>query len=83
MLFVFVFGILGYCMKALDYNRPALLLGFVLGPTMETYLHISLQAYGYAFLLRPGVLVILILIVAGFGGPVIRRFPGSALSASP
>jgi len=74
VLFVLVFGILGCCLRSLDYSRPALLLGFVLGPTMETYLHISLQAYGLAFLLRPGVLVLLSLIVAGFAWPAWRRF---------
>ncbi|MFC1680764.1 tripartite tricarboxylate transporter permease [Pseudomonadota bacterium] len=74
VLFVLVFGVLGCCMRNLDYSRPALLLGFVLGPTMETYLHISMQAYGYAFLLRPGVLIILFFIVAGFAGPVFRRY---------
>lgn len=73
LLFVAVFGFLGYCMKSLAYSRPALLLGFVLGPTLETYLHISLQAYGASFLLRPGVMVIVLLIVGGFAWPAYRR----------
>jgi putative tricarboxylic transport membrane protein len=50
---VFVFGGLGLVMLHFNYSRPALLLGFILAPILETYLHISLQAYGAAFLLRP------------------------------
>ncbi|HLB79289.1 MAG TPA: tripartite tricarboxylate transporter permease [Dongiaceae bacterium] len=55
---VFLFGALGHVMKRLNYSRAALVLGFVLGPMIERYLHISLQAYGPAFLARPIVLVL-------------------------
>ena len=37
VMFVFIFGVLGVTMERLDYNRPALLLGFVLGETIERY----------------------------------------------
>jgi len=53
VLLLIPFGILGLLLKELNYSRPALLLGFVLAPLVETYLHISLQAHGWAFLLRP------------------------------
>lgn len=59
VVFVFVFGGLGLAMRALDYSRPALLLGFVMAPLLETYLHIALQAYGFAFMLRPSFLAII------------------------
>ena len=52
------FGALGYAMKRLGYSRPALLLGFVLAPIIERYAHISLQAYGPGFMLRPIVLTL-------------------------
>jgi len=53
VVFVFIFGVLGVTMDRLDYNRPALLLGFVLGETIERYFQVSLNAYGPLFFLRP------------------------------
>ena len=58
VVFVFVFGALGLAMRALDYSRPALLLGFVMAPLLETYLHIAMQAYGLAFVARPTFLAV-------------------------
>jgi TctA family transporter len=62
---VFAFGLLGWFMKAYGYSRPALLLGFILEPLIETYLHISLRSYGLSFLLQPGVLAIAAFLLAG------------------
>lgn len=59
ILFVFVFGLLGLAMERQGYNRAALLLGFVLGETMERYFQISVSAYGGLFFLRPISLTIL------------------------
>jgi putative tricarboxylic transport membrane protein len=53
VLFVFIFGALGVTMDRLGYNRPALLLGFVLGEMIERYYQVSLNAYGPFFFLRP------------------------------
>ncbi len=53
VLFMFLFGLLGVVMVRLGYNRPALLLGFVLGETIERYYQISLNAHGGLFFLRP------------------------------
>jgi TctA family transporter len=53
VLFVFVFGALGVAMERFGYNRPALLLGFVLGEMIERYYHVSASAYGAFFLMRP------------------------------
>ena len=64
VMFVFIFGVLGVTMERLDYNRPALLLGFVLGETIERYLQISLNAYGDLFFLRPISLAIIALALA-------------------
>jgi len=71
--FVFAFGALGYFMKAYDYSRAALMLGFVLGGPIETYFHISMQAYGPLFFTRPLCLVLIALIVAGIAVPLLRR----------
>lgn len=65
VLFVFIFGALGVCMRAYGFSRPALLLGFVLSPLLETYLYISLNTYGGTFFLRPISFSILMFIVAG------------------
>ena len=56
---VFLFGLLGVIMRRLGYNRPALLLGFILAPITETYLSIALQTSGIWLLTRPGTLAIL------------------------
>ena len=73
VIFVFVFGVLGCALRAFDYSRPALILGFVLAPLIETYLHISLKTYGAWFFLRPGALIIVALIVLGLLWPSIRK----------
>src|SRR3546814_2754615 len=62
---VFVYGALGWCMQAYGYSRPALLLGFILTPMIETYLYISLRRYGLGFVLQPGVLGIVAFLAAG------------------
>jgi TctA family transporter len=64
VLFVFVFGALGVAMQRLGYNRPALLLGFVLGETIERYYQVSERAYGPLFFLRPISLTIIALVLA-------------------
>jgi putative tricarboxylic transport membrane protein len=63
VLFVFVFGILGVAMVRLGYNRPALLLGFVLGETIERYYQVSMNAYGATFFIRPISITIIVLAV--------------------
>ncbi len=61
LLVVVSFGILGYFMKRFGYPRPALILGLVLGDLMEKYLYRSMMSYGFTWLLRPAVIVLLIL----------------------
>ncbi len=70
----FVIGLLGCAMKVMGYSRPALVLGFVMAPLIETYLHISLQAYGLSFLFRPGAMLLLALIVMGLSWSRLRRY---------
>ena len=61
-------------MKVYGYSRPALLLGFVLAPLLESYLFISLNTYGPLFFMRPISLVITLLILVGMLLPVVRYF---------
>lgn len=57
------FGVIGYVMKRWHWPRPPIALGLVLGPLLERYLHLSINVYGYDWLTRPVVLIILALIV--------------------
>ncbi len=61
VLYVFIFGVLGVAMERLNYNRPALLLGFVLGETIERYFQVSLKAYGWLFFMRPVSIAIIVI----------------------
>ena len=58
---VVLFCILGLTMKHLDWPRPPMLLGYILGPLIEKFYFSSQMIFGYRWLLRPGVIVILIL----------------------
>ncbi len=63
VLVMVAFGTLGYFMRAAGWPRPPMLLGLVLGPIAERYMWTSVQLYGLGFLVRPGVLVILSLLL--------------------
>ena len=67
LLVAIAFGILGYFMKRSGYPRPALILGLVLGDLLERYLYRSMASYGFSWLLRPAVIVLLILAFASLG----------------
>jgi hypothetical protein len=56
---LFGFGILGWTMKRLLWPRPPLVLGFVLGSTIERYMFISIERYGMSWLTRPVVIGLL------------------------
>ncbi len=55
-----IFGLAAWLMKQLGWPRPPLILGFVLGSTFERYLFISTELFGWNFLARPVVLVVLL-----------------------
>jgi TctA family transporter len=73
VLFVFIFGGLGIAMVRFGYNRPALLLGFVLGETIERYYQVSLHAYGPLFFLRPISVTIVVLALTAILWPNRKR----------
>ena len=60
-------------MKRLKWPRPPLVLGFVLGALIERYMFISFSAYGWMWLLRPAVIVILSITVYGLFSPLIKN----------
>ncbi|MCM3714190.1 tripartite tricarboxylate transporter permease [Alkalihalobacillus oceani] len=65
-----VIGLIGWCMKHLDWPRAPLLVGFVLSTSAERYLHLSMSRYGFMWLTHPKVIIIglitILIIVAGF-----------------
>ena len=80
LVIVLLAGALGWIMVHLNWPRPPLLLGLVLGPLMENRLFLSTGNYGAAWLWRPGVLVIFALIFAGIVYPIWQRARVSARS---
>ena len=66
LLTVVGFGIFGYLMRRFGYPRPALILGLVLGSLMERYLYRSMASYGFTWLMRPAVMVLLVLAATSF-----------------
>jgi len=58
-----VIGVIGIYMRRFGWPRPALLIGFVMAPQAETYLYQAVQFYGWGFMGRTGVLIILAITV--------------------
>jgi len=73
ILVVLIFGALGWVMVKLDWQRPPLLLGLVLGPLMENRLFLSTDNYGTTWLWRPGVLILFVLTLAGIFYPLLKK----------
>jgi TctA family transporter len=78
LLAVVGFGIFGYFMRRFGYPRPALILGLVLGNLMERYLYRSMASYGFTWLMRPAVIVLLILAGTSFFFAVRGRMRSAA-----
>lgn len=67
------FGVLGWTMKQLRWPRPPLILGLVLGDVIERYMFISIERYGYEWLGRPIVIVLLGFAAMGLLRPLIQE----------
>src|SRR5213594_3280987 len=80
---VLAFGALGWAMSKLDWPRPPLLLGLVLGPLAENRLFLSTDNYGTAWLLRPGVLIIFGVMAIGLVVPIVRQRRSRRMSPAP
>jgi TctA family transporter len=75
---LFLFGLLGWVMKRFGWPRPPLVLGFVLGGLIETYMFISVERYDWDWVLRWPVLIIFGLTLLGVMQPVVKGFMGKA-----
>ena len=60
-----LFGIIGYMMKELHYSRAALLIGFVLGFSIEKNLYLAIQLAGPYFIFKP-IPLLLMTLTLGF-----------------
>lgn len=58
LLLLLATGMIGILLRRFGWARPAVLIGFVLAPQAETYFYQAMQFNGWAFLTRPGVLII-------------------------
>ncbi|MGH7853092.1 MAG: tripartite tricarboxylate transporter permease [Candidatus Binatia bacterium] len=72
MMVVLFFGGLGWVMEKMEWPRPPVLLGLVLGPLAENRLFLSTDNYGWAWTSRPGVLAIFALTLVGVFYPIIK-----------
>ena len=72
LILVLFFGGLGWVMQRFNWPRPPLILGLVLGPLAENKLFLSIGNYGLEWLLRPGVLLLIALTLAGIFYPMLR-----------
>lgn len=68
-----IFGVLSWIMKRLKWPRPPLILGLVLGVLMEQYMSISIIRYEAAWLLRPGVIILLSLSAFALMRPLFKE----------
>ena len=73
MVVVLFFGALGWIMEKLEWPRPPVLLGLVLGPLAENRLFLATDNYGLAWLTRPTVIGILLLTLFGVFYPMIKN----------
>lgn len=73
MIVVLFFGGLGWIMEKLQWPRPPVLLGLVLGPLAENRLFLASDNYGMAWTWRPGVLIIFAITLIGIIYPIIKK----------
>lgn len=73
LIVVLVFGALGWVMTQLEWPRPPLVLGLVLGRLAENSLFLTTDNYGLAWLRFPSVLIIFALMLVGTFYPLWQR----------
>ncbi len=66
-------GGIGYGMKVFKYPRGSFVLGMVLGKMSENYLHLSMNLFGTAFLLRPITLLLMAIVIGSIVYQIIRQ----------
>jgi hypothetical protein len=74
-------GLVGWLMKQLGWPRAPFLVGFVLTKPTEQYLWLSISRYGMEWLLRPGVIVLGLLLLASILWIVLGKGGGKDIPA--
>lgn len=64
LILLIAIGALGTLFKYFDWPRPALLIGFVLAGTIETYYYQAVQFYSWEMLERPAVIILIFFMLA-------------------
>jgi TctA family transporter len=64
ILALLAIGVLGLYMRRFGWPRPPLIVGFVLAKGAESYLYQAIQFHGWAWVWRPGVLIIAAITIA-------------------
>ncbi|MBU3015925.1 tripartite tricarboxylate transporter permease [Poseidonibacter lekithochrous] len=67
LMLLIAIGALGTLFKYFDWPRPALLIGFVLAGTIETYYYQAVQFYSWDMLERPGVIILIVFMILSIG----------------
>ena len=80
LIALLAFGVVGWLMKQNKWPRPPLVLGLVLGDSIERYMFISVERYGFSWLWRPVVAGLLIIALIGLLRPLIRTSAGRVAS---
>jgi putative tricarboxylic transport membrane protein len=92
ILLLAVLGMVGWLMKRGGWPRAPVLVGFVLSTPMEQYFWLTTKLHGTAFLTRPGVILIALLIILPLVLRLVRNLrergadalrPEKALAADP
>ncbi len=63
LVLLLLLGAFGWGVMRAGWSRAPFLIGFVLGPITERYLHISIDRYGTEVFTRPGVWIIGVLVI--------------------
>ena len=82
LLVMLLFGALGYAMVVLGWPRPPLVLGLVLGKLAETYLYLSVSRYGWEWLARPLVIVLILLAAGAIFYPAVETWRARRMALS-
>jgi hypothetical protein len=75
LLVTSVFGLLGLALTRYGWPRAPVLMGLVLGALAENRLFLSMDAFGFSWLTRPGVIAVAAILIAQF--VVSKRTPKS------
>ncbi len=67
LIVLFVLGGFAYFLKKYGWPRPPFVIGLILGPIAEDSYHKAYQLWGFEFLLRPGALIMIVLIIGSIG----------------